>query len=83
MAQWLLDDLKADSKRSGYLPPFEMARRYAFLGDKANTLKFLELSYQEHYPWTVMVQGQPMFDFVHAEPRYQALIKKIGLTAAY
>lgn len=83
VAQWLLDDLKAGSKRSGYLPPFEMARRYAFLGDKANTLKFLELSYQEHYPWTVMVQGQPMFDFVHAEPRYQALIKKIGLTAAY
>jgi TolB-like protein/DNA-binding winged helix-turn-helix (wHTH) protein len=82
-AQWLLDDLKAGSKRSGYLPPFEMARRYAFLGDKANTLKFLELSYQEHYPWTVMVQGQPMFDFVHAEPRYQALIKKMGLAPAY
>lgn len=83
VAQWLLDDLKAGSKRSGYLPPFEMARRYAFLGDKGNTLKFLELSYQEHYPWIVMVQGQPMFDFVHAEPRYRALIKKIGLTPAY
>lgn len=82
-AQWLVDDLKAGSKRSGYLPPFEMARRYAFLGDKANTLKFLELSYQEHYPWVVMVQGQPMFDFVHAEPRYQALIRKMGLAPAY
>ena len=41
VAQWMLDDFKADAVRKRYLSPFEMARHYAFLGDKPNTLKFL------------------------------------------
>jgi len=30
-----------------------------------------------------MVQSERMFDLVHSEPRYQALIKKMGLPSAY
>jgi len=82
-AQWLLHDKKAAATRSGCLLPFEMALRYAFLGDRNNVLKYLEISYQERYPWLIMVQSEPMFDFVHSEPRYQVLIKKIGLPPAY
>jgi len=83
VAQWMMDDFKADAVRKKYLSPFEMARHYAFLGDKPNTLKFLEASYEQRYPWLIMVQSERMFDLVHSEPRYQALIKKMGLPSAY
>ena len=81
VAQWMMDDFKADAVRKKYLSPFEMARHYAFLGDKPNTLKFLEASYDQRYPYLIMVQSERMFDLVHSEPRYQALIKSMGLPA--
>ncbi|MGP0021261.1 MAG: winged helix-turn-helix domain-containing protein [Candidatus Sulfotelmatobacter sp.] len=62
-----------------YISPFAIARQYAYLGDQANTLKFLEQSYREHYPWLILLQTEPDFDFVHNEPRYRALLKQIGL----
>jgi TolB-like protein/DNA-binding winged helix-turn-helix (wHTH) protein len=83
VAQWMMDDFKADAVRKKYLSPFEMARHYAFLGDKPNTLKFLEASYDQRYPYLIMVQGERMFDLVHSEPRYQALIKRMGLPPAW
>jgi tetratricopeptide (TPR) repeat protein len=83
VAQWMMDDFRADAVRKKYLSPFEMARRYAFLGDKPNTLKFLEASYDQRYPWLIMVQSERMFDLVHSEPRYQALIKRMGLPPAW
>ncbi len=63
-----------------YVSPFAIARQYAYLGDRANTLKFLEQSFREHYPWLILVQAEPDFDFVRNEPRYQAVVKNMGLT---
>jgi TolB-like protein/DNA-binding winged helix-turn-helix (wHTH) protein len=83
VAQWMIDDFKADAVRKKYLSPYEMARRYAFLGDKQNTLKYLEASYDQRYPYLIMVQSERMFDLVHSEPRYQALIKRMGLPPAW
>ena len=80
--QWGVDDIKARAQK-GYVSPFQIARQYAHLGDNTNTLKFLEQSYRERYPWLILLQTEPDFDFVHNEPRYRALVKKIGLTPAY
>ena len=66
-----------------YVSPFAIALRYAYLRDKANTLKSLDQAYREHYPWLILVQNEPVFDFVHSDPRYQAMIKKMGLPPAY
>lgn len=66
----------------GHVSAFAIAGSYAFLGDRGNTLKFLELSYEQRYPWLILLQTEPVFDFVHSDPRYQALIKKIGLGPA-
>ena len=76
LAQWSLHDLKSGK---GYISPMETARAYSYLEDKENTLKSLEQAYREHHPWLIMVQDEPEFDFIHSEPRYQALIEKIGL----
>lgn len=75
----MMDDFKAAAVRKKYLSPFEMARHYAFLGDKPNTLKFLEACYDQRYAYLIMVQTERMFHWVHSEPRYQAIIRKMGL----
>jgi TolB-like protein/DNA-binding winged helix-turn-helix (wHTH) protein len=69
--------------RRQYVSPWDIAFRYAFLGDKEKTLKFLEAAYQEHSPDLVFLQKQPVFDFLHANERYRAIVKKVGLVPAY
>jgi tetratricopeptide (TPR) repeat protein len=77
--RWGLDDLKA---RAGYVSPIEYARAYAVLGDEDETMKYLEECYRTRAPWLIMVQNEPFFDFLHSDPRYQTLIRKIGLQLA-
>jgi hypothetical protein len=31
----------------------------------------------------IFLQSEPIFDFVHAEPRYRAVVKNMGLPSAY
>jgi TolB-like protein/DNA-binding winged helix-turn-helix (wHTH) protein/Tfp pilus assembly protein PilF len=80
--QWTIDDLKAHA-RTGYVSPIEYARAYAGLDNKDETMKYLEECYRTRAPWLIMVQNEPRFDFLHSDPRYQSLVKKIGLTPAY
>jgi hypothetical protein len=77
--RWGLDDLKA---RTGYVSPIEYARAYAVLGDEDETMKYLEECYRTRAPWLIMVQNEPFFDFLHSDPRYQTLIRKVGLQLA-
>jgi TolB-like protein/DNA-binding winged helix-turn-helix (wHTH) protein len=69
--------------RKEYVSAWDMAFQYAFLGDKEGTLKFLEAACQQRSAELVFLQKQPVFDFLHSEPRYRAVVKKVGLPAAY
>jgi TolB-like protein/DNA-binding winged helix-turn-helix (wHTH) protein len=80
--QWLVDDLKARARKE-YVAPFQYAGAYAVLRDKNETMRYLEESYRVRSPWLIMVTNEPAFDFLHADPRYHALIAKIGLPPAF
>ncbi len=69
--------------RKEFISSYEWARQYAYLGDKNAALKFLDLAYHERSPWMVLIQNEPIFDFVHSDPRYHALVGKLGLTPSY
>ena len=79
--QWFVDALKARA-RTRYVSPMEYAQAYADMGDKDETMKYLEECYRTRAPWLIMVQNEPRFDFLHSDPRYQTLIRKIGLQLA-
>lgn len=79
--QWVVNTLKARA-RTGYVSPMEFAEAYADMGVKDETVKYLEECYATHAPWLIMVQNEPRFDFLHSDPRYQALVRKIGLQFA-
>ena len=67
----------------GYVSPMDLADAYGSLQRKEETLRYLERAYEEHAPWMIQVQSRPHFDFVHSDPRYRAIIKKMNLPPAY
>jgi len=79
--EWGVKDVTARA-RKGYVSPFDIASRYACLGNKEMTLKYLEDALREHSAWLVFIQNEPLFDFLHSDERYRAIVKKMGLPPA-
>ena len=82
MAEWGVADIKS-IRRKGDVSPWELAQAYARLGRKEDALKYLEDAYRERSPGLVMLQNQPILDFLHSDERYRAIVKKMGLPPAY
>ena len=59
--------------------PYGWAWYYAFLGEKEKALDNLEKAYENGAFMMAWVGSEPIFDGLHSEPRYQAILKKMGL----
>jgi TolB-like protein/DNA-binding winged helix-turn-helix (wHTH) protein len=79
--QWGANNIRALARKQ-YIPAWGIANTIAFTGDKDETLKYLEAAYRDHSPNMVGLQSEPVLDFLHSDPRYQALVKKVGLPPA-
>jgi tetratricopeptide (TPR) repeat protein len=77
-AQKMLAELKDRSKRS-YEEPFEIALLYAGLGDKTQSLEWLEKAYEDHSFRLAWIQVWPQLDSLRGEPRFQDLLRRMGL----
>jgi len=69
--------------KKGYIAPIELAQLHAWLGNKDESLRFLEAAYNERAAWLVFIQEDAGYDFLHAEPRYRTIVKNMGLPPAY
>lgn len=78
----ILEDLKSAATKE-YVSPIDFAGAHAQLRHREETLHYLEESYRERAPGMVHVQHEPDFDFLHAEPRYRAIVAKMGLPPAW
>ena len=76
-AQAVLQRLK-DRGRQGYVPPNLLAIVHFGLGQVDEMLHQLELAYEERSPALLFLQ-RPVWDAVRAEPRFEALVRRIGL----
>ena len=63
----------------GTYSAFELARRYAELGDQGHALRWLERSVERRQGQIINLKIELRFDFLRGEPRFQALLKKVGL----
>jgi len=66
--------------------PFWSARFYGIMGERDKTLSLLERAYEDttkevNYP--IGLVYYPEFDFLRAEPRFKALMQKMGLTELF
>jgi TolB-like protein/DNA-binding winged helix-turn-helix (wHTH) protein len=66
-----------------YVSPLQLADQYAQLANKEKTIHFLEEAYKERSPRLVWLQSWPAYDFLHSDPRYQNIVRRIGLPPAF
>ena len=58
---------------------YAIASVYARLGDKEQSLKWLERAYRERDPYLVYIKIDPQFDSFRSDPRVIDLMQRVGL----
>ena len=76
-ARTLLDELTSAGKR--YTPTYEIALVHAALGERAAALDWLDRAYEERSHSIVFLGVDPGLDPVRKEPRFTAMMSKVGL----
>jgi eukaryotic-like serine/threonine-protein kinase len=76
--QAFLDDMLGQSTHQ-YVSSFEVAAMYARLGEKDHALEWLGNAYQARDAELVDIGTEPVFEFLHSDPRYTDLLRRIGL----
>ena len=78
---WLNAKLSDPNERAekGSSPPFEHAELYTAPGNHDKAMRYLDIAYQCHTAWLLELQLNPAYDDLHSDPRYQELIRRIGL----
>ena len=75
----LLADLMQRSKKT-YVSPYLIAYIFAGLGDREHALAALDQAYREHDHYMMYLKVDPKFDQLHSEPRFQTLLRGMGLS---
>jgi hypothetical protein len=79
--EWRLAQLKQVARKQ-YVSPLEFASAYARLGQNYEAFQWLEKAYDDHVPKLVRIQQDPDLNSLHSDPRFQALVKRIGLPSS-
>jgi TolB-like protein len=77
--QKMLGFEKQDLAKGEEVSSFFMAEIYANLGDKGEALKWLEKAVEERDVEIDLIKVYPAFDNLRSEPRFQDLLRRIGL----
>jgi tetratricopeptide (TPR) repeat protein len=77
-ARKVISDLQKQSTL-GYVAPTNFAKVYLGLGDKDQAISWLEKGYQQHDFWMTFLKGDPIFDSLRSDPRFQDLVRRVGL----
>jgi len=77
-AEDLLRQLEARA-REGYVSPVPFATLHLALGDVARSLDYAERAYAERRGWLAYFAVNPILDPLRDQPRFRALVRKMGL----
>ena len=73
-------ELSLKEYEQGYQSAFGIAETYAWLGEKDLAFEWLEKSFAAHEVNLVGVKAKPAFDGLSSDPRFQELLRRVGLT---
>lgn len=76
--KWL--ERQQERIKTGRINPFYLAQIYAFVGEKDLAFGALQKAYDDRSMRLPALRFDPNFDEMRADPRYAALLKRIGLT---
>lgn len=74
----LLDGTNAEAKNH-YVNAFSQAFLYMRMGEREEALEWLEKSFAEQHRYVVYLNADPYADFLRDDPRFQDLIRRVGL----
>ena len=74
----MLEEVKRLSRRQ-YVAPYGMASFYAYLGDKKQTLFWLEKALDEHNDALVSLKVDPDFASLRNDSHFREILRRIGL----
>jgi serine/threonine-protein kinase len=77
-ARRVLDDLLELATRR-YVPPFERAAIYTGLGEQDRAFDELEKSFNDRSLQMIFLNVDPRLDLLRADPRFAALLRRMGL----
>jgi eukaryotic-like serine/threonine-protein kinase len=66
-------------RKAGYSSAYEIAELFGDLGEKEQTLRWLETAYQERDRQMPGLQLDPSFEFIYSDPRFAELVRRVGL----
>ncbi|HKC66171.1 MAG TPA: hypothetical protein VKB86_21175, partial [Pyrinomonadaceae bacterium] len=69
-----------DLGKQHYVSPYHLAVVYAGLGEHEKALDNLEKAADERFNWLVFIKVEPIFESLRSEPRFLALVHRIGLS---
>ena len=78
-AEKILKELTELSK-DRYVSPYFIALIYVGLNDKDEAFDWLEKAFAERSAGMVYLKVEPMFDPIRSDPRFQGLLRRVGLT---
>lgn len=73
---WLIEQQKQKPR----VNPYSIAKWHVFVGEKENALTWLEKAFEDRLPGIPRINCDIDFDIIRNEPRFLALIEKMGLT---
>jgi serine/threonine protein kinase/tetratricopeptide (TPR) repeat protein len=74
-----IDEVEGNASHK-FVSPFAVAIMYGMLSDKDSAMKWLGKAYEDRDVDLVTVNAEPVFDFLHSDPRFQDLLRRLGLT---
>jgi tetratricopeptide (TPR) repeat protein len=77
-ANQVLEDLLEQAKKA-YVPSVLLANLFFVLGEKDEGFNCLNKGYEERDSTILEIKADPVFDSVRSDPRFTALLKKMGL----
>ena len=77
-ARKIIRELQESSKKE-YVSDYWLATVYVALGDKDTVFRLLENEYADRSIWLLDLKVDPRFAAVHSDPRFQNLLRRIGL----
>ena len=78
-ARKILKNYIERAKQGDYRPSFWIATLYFLLGDNEQGFRWLEKAYEYKDESMVFLKVSRAFDNVRSDPRFKALLKKVGL----
>jgi tetratricopeptide (TPR) repeat protein len=77
-AQKVMEDLLERAKKE-YISLYVLSRFFVAVGENDQGFEYLENAYEERDQWLRLLKAEPLFDSVRSDPRYKAMLKKVGL----